>query len=298
MKQKNFPLIIIALSLLAMMVSFCTKENDLNESSISSTDLQDMEDDVAVEEISQDIMNQATEIVGNLENNNFQTGGLKAGSCPVITVSDTAFNSFPKDIIIDYGEGCMKIIRTPDSTIIDTITRKGKVKVNITGRYREKGSVRTITTENYFVNGIGVEGVRTVENMGFTPDSIMWFKVTLSNGKIIFPDSSVLTSSFQKERYFVAGFKTLKIIGDDEYKIWGTVTGTNFKGETFTRQITDTLHIAISCPFIQSGKVQLARGDKDPIIIDYGSGSCDAKATISKNGETKEIMLRMRRTSR
>ena len=79
---------------------------------------------------------------------------------------------------------------------------------------------------------------------------------------------------------------------DDVYFITGETTGTNFRGEEYTRTILTPLEWAASCRFIKSGSIEIVVGERDPIIIDFGNGDCDNEATVSRNGETRTIELR------
>ncbi len=54
------------------------------------------------------------------------------------------------------------------------------------------------------------------------------------------------------------------------------------------------LKSAISCRFIKSGSIEIQVGEKSPIVIDYGDGVCDNKATVTKDGETREILLKLK----
>jgi hypothetical protein len=40
--------------------------------------------------------------------------------------------------------------------------------------------------------------------------------------------------------------------------------------------------------------VKIERGDAETFELNYGEGECDAKAVVSRGGESKEILLRNR----
>jgi hypothetical protein len=54
------------------------------------------------------------------------------------------------------------------------------------------------------------------------------------------------------------------------------------------------LHWTRSCRFIVSGVVKIEREGAEPVEINYGTGDCDAKATVTRGGESKEILLKNR----
>ena len=221
-----------------------------------------------------------------------EEGSLKSTNdgCPDVTrnVVDTVWT-----ITIDYGDGCEQMIYNRFGVVIDTIVRKGIVHIERKGRYLQAGSYRTVTLENYLVNGIQIEGTRTVKNMGLDENLHMWFTIDLQNGKIITPDGIEITRNSQRERYWVAGANTSSIM-DDEYKIWGTVDGMTAFGEEYSCTIIDSLHVKMVCRLIVGGQVELLVGDREPVVLDYGNGECDATATLTRDGQSRQIMLKYR----
>ncbi len=72
----------------------------------------------------------------------------------------------------------------------------------------ETGSKRTVTFENYYFNGIKVEGTKGIENTGFRNNQNLVFSVTLTEGKLTLPDGKIIERSFQHQREWIAGFLT------------------------------------------------------------------------------------------
>ena len=68
-----------------------------------------------------------------------------AGVCATITVVAT---NIPKVFTVDYGTGCTE----------NQITRKGKLKITLSGPVITTGSKMTIQRESYSVNGLKLEG--------------------------------------------------------------------------------------------------------------------------------------------
>ena len=60
--------------------------------------------------------------------------------------------------------------------------------ITINGKYREEGSSRVITFDNYFVNGNQLMGTRTITNSGYNGDGHLVFTISLPDGKIIRAD--------------------------------------------------------------------------------------------------------------
>jgi hypothetical protein len=127
--------------------------------------------------------------------------------------------------------------------------------------------------------------------MGYNSNQNMVFKVKLADGKLTLPNNTVIERSFDHQREWIAGFNT-RNIWDDEVLITGTASGVTINGVAYTNTITTALHWTRACKFIVSGIIDIESEGKESIVLDFGSGSCDAVATVTKGGETKEITLK------
>jgi hypothetical protein len=258
----------------------CNKQSGVDQTSVN------VADDAAVSDaVFEDISNTIDVADFTLDSYHDGTKGMSAAvtdSCPSVTIDHPTDAIWPKIITIDYGSGCTGFYDN---------TRSGKIIIAVTGPRKNLGSKRTITFDNYFFNGIKVEGTKTVENIGYNNNQNMVFSVKLTDGKLTLPNGSVIERSVDHQREWVAGFNT-KNIWDDEVLITGTSSGVNINGVAYTNTITTALHWTRACKFIVSGVVDIQREGKDSIILDYGTGNCDAVATVTKGGETREITLR------
>ena len=203
-------------------------------------------------------------------------------SCPAITITHTETGSWPRIVTVDFGEGC--------SGLYDN-SRSGKIIIEITGPRLEEGTKRTVTFEDYYFNGIRVEGTKVVENTGYNENENLVCSVTLTGGKLTLPDGKFIERSFEHHREWIAGLLT-KNIWDDECLITGTASGTTLEGIGYSNTITTALDWKRVCFFIVSGVVKIEREGKPEVEINYGTGDCDAKAVVTKGGESKEIILR------
>jgi hypothetical protein len=258
----------------------CNKQSGVDQTSVNVAD-----DDAVSDAVFEDISNTIDVADFTLDSYQDGTKGMSAAvtdSCPSVTIDHPTDAIWPKTITIDYGSGCTGFYDN---------TRSGKIIIAVTGPRKTLGSKRTITFDNYFFNGIKVEGTKTVENIGYNNNQNMVFTVKLTDGKLTLPNGSVIERSVDHQREWVAGFNT-KNIWDDEVLITGTSSGVNINGVAYTNTITTALHWTRACKFIVSGVVDIEREGKDSIILDYGTGNCDAVATVTKGGETREITLR------
>jgi hypothetical protein len=206
-------------------------------------------------------------------------------SCPTVTIDHPEDTKFPKVVTVDYGTLCTGLYDN---------TRSGKIIITVTGLRTVEGSKRIVTFDNYFVNGIKVEGTKTVENLGYNDNQNMVFSATLEGGKLTLADGRTIERSFSHEREWIAGFNT-RNISDDECFITGTASGVTVKGVSFNNTITTPLYWKRACRFLVSGVVKIERTGQEPVILNYGGGECDAYATLTRGDQTKEIILRFRR---
>jgi len=282
MKTRNLFYLFLLLTAGTFLLSSCQKNKS---GAINDNDLSIAEDDALTENVFDDIMNSADNAVAIVDNDLY-SGNLKSAvvsdSCPNITVDHPDTTRWPKVITIDYGEGCTGFYGQ---------TRSGMIKITITDRYRNPGATRTVELINYVINDIHVEGTKTVINNGRNDNGNLTFSIDLIGGVLTTPDSVTITREFSRTREWVAGDDTWNH-WDDVYFITGSATGTNFKGEAYTRTITNPLEWAASCRFIKSGTILIEVGDRSAITLDFGAGECDADATITKDGETRSIILR------
>lgn len=273
-------MMVISVAIFSMIS--CQKDT----STIGSAGLNIADDDAVSDEIFQDVFNTADNasimsdgVVKSAEAKSLLT---LADSCPAVTVTFPEGTPWPKLITVDYGTGCTGFYDN---------TRSGRILIEVTGPRLETGSKRTITFDNYYFNGIKVEGTKTIENTGYNENQNLVFSVKLADGKLTLPDGKFILRSFDHQREWIAGLLTNNI-WDDECLITGTATGTTLEGINYTNTITTALHWKRVCFFIVSGVVKIEREGKDPVELNYGTGECDARAVVTMDGVSKEILLR------
>jgi hypothetical protein len=281
MKTKIF--LMITASMLMTFAS-CKKDKSLlDQSSINLAD-----DDAVSEAVFEDVFNSVDNATIALDdamkNGDTKSVFLVADSCPVITILHPSAGIWPKIITIDFGTGCTGFYNN---------TRSGKIIIEVTGPRRAEGSKRTVTFNNYFFNGIKVEGTKVFDNLGLNANNNFVISVTLTDGRLILPDGKTLEREVEHQREWVAGFMTPNK-WDDECLVTGSASGKNAEGVSYLRTITSALHWKRVCAFIVSGVVRIEREGVEPFELDYGTGECDNKAVVTRGGESKEIQLRHR----
>jgi hypothetical protein len=254
---------------------------DITEEALTDTYFQDMDDMAG--------------IAIQAPSDNEYSSGRTSGS---ITIEDDRFNcegivvsldvdpastpNAPKGVLsVDFGtSGCGDLRGN---------TRKGKVSFNYHGRRFMPGSTVVTTTENYFINGIKLEGTRTLTNRQNSNSSAPRFNVVLANGKATFPNAlfatrqSDITWQWHREANPV----------DDHIAIdrISTASGITRGGRTYEVSLLEDLVYKRSCGIAVSGvKKYVIDGTKE-VTIDYGDGTCDKTFSVTVDGVVRNITL-------
>jgi hypothetical protein len=277
MKTKIF-LMIAALAMFSF--TSCNKESEIDQTTLDLAD-----DDVVSDAVFEDVFNtvdHADIILDNYQKGSYAKSNALSDSCPSVTIDHPDDAVWPKTITIDFGTLCTGLYEN---------TRSGKIIIEVTGPRLETGSKKTVTFDNYYFNGIKVEGTKVHENIGYNSNQNVVFSVTLTDGKLTLPDGKIIERSFEHQREWIAGLFT-RNIWDDECLITGTATGVTLKGVSYSHTITTALYWKRVCKFVVSGVVKIEREGFEPVEINYGEGECDAIAVVSMGGESKEILLK------
>lgn len=274
MKAKS---LILVMTLAVLALISCQKSDPLEASSLEAAD------DATLSEALFDDAFMSLEIASGLAE-----AGLKSASvsdtCPLITITSGGESFWPRNIVIDYGTGCEGLF---------DVVRSGKILITLSGPRRDVGSVRTLTFQDYYVNGAKIEGTKTVTNLGPNNNQNVVFSVTLTGGKITFPDEKTITHEFDRQREYIAGYNTWNP-WDDRCLITGVAAGTTLDGLSYTHTIINPLEWQAACRFLVQGTIGFDIEGIEPFELDYGNGECDADATLSRGDETKAITLRFR----
>ena len=212
-----------------------------------------------------------------VDNVSSTTAGIREEEfgCIDTIIADTTAS--PRTLIIDFGnDNCVGA---------DGRVRNGQIHITYSGRYREVGTIITMSTENYSVNGYLVSGTHTVTNLGPSIEGQLVFSVEV-DGEITAPDSS-WTSSWQssRTRIWIEGQNT-PTIWDDVYSITGTTSGINRNDVYYDANITVPLRAEVGCRWIVSGAIMIQPEGMAVRLIDFGNGECNNGITVTVNGHT------------
>lgn len=267
-------LFIFFAALTGFIMTSCQETKPLEESSVEAAD-----DAVLSEAVFDDVF--ATLEIATAIAEDLSKSATVIDTCPIVTVTFPEQGLWPRNVVIDYGTECVGLYG---------IVRKGKIILTLSAPRRDAGSERTITFENYFINGAKVEGTKTVKNLGQNNDGNAVFSDVLAGGKITFTDNKTITRDVDREREYIAGYIT-RTPWDDECLITGVAAGTNLSGKMYTHTIINALTCEAACRFIVSGTIRFDIEGVDPFELDYGEGECDAYATLSRGDDSREITL-------
>lgn len=276
--------------LLMMIISSCKKNETI---AVNETDRTTLMENVQVDEM---VTDNFTEIIGLslfdlslFESSNPQiSNGISviednlngaAVGCKTISVSPSG-NVFPRTVTIDFGQGCTEGGKT----------RKGKMISVFTGKLKDVGSTVSTTYENFYVNDDRIEGTKTIVNNGPNANGKVSFTVTVNHTRNFTGGGSATHSSVKTFTWLEGYSSNLPL--DDIFAITGADSGSDSNGKTFSTTTIKPLIKKVACPFIVAGKLQINKSGRPTQVIDYGDGTCDAKATVTVNGETKEISLK------
>jgi len=274
--MKNFR-IIFTLALFVLAINGCQKNVDItvnddlliNQETVAEQTLVDL-DALVDEAIGLKLLGLKSAAID---------GFYYVNSCPVITMN---LNATPKVMTIDFGTGCKGK---------DGKERSGKIIVTSTSL--ENFTIqRTKTFENFFVEGKKIEGTVT-RTLSFDREDHSKVANVKEDVTITFPDNggkaSRKSNMTREYQLFVLG-----VPKDNVIKSWGTSEFTRVSGIKLTKTIEEAnpLVFKMECHQIVSGVVSFKTSDNRSWSIDYGTGACDNKAVVTKDGQTKEITLR------
>jgi len=160
--------------------------------------------------------------------------------------------------------------------------RSGSLLVSWTADANENILSYTVTFEQYTVDGYIPEGSVTVTTGTISQTSIS-FSVVVNDGQLTCPDGKQL--SYEQDLTYALQFETFGFTLD------GSVTGTNKDGVTYIGNISSPLTAVLDCEYLVSGRLNATFNGRQAVTLDYGDGTCDNLATLSRGSESLTIEL-------
>jgi hypothetical protein len=277
--QKHlFPSLLIGITVTLFALSTGCKKDENDNEDFKTT----AEDIGQSESVSSDVDNITSEFAKSgtfsIECSQNQTyDQFNLSTCAVVTN-----DSINHILTIDFGTGCVGH---------DGKTRSGKLIVTYNGTgYFDAGSSWVVTFDNFHVGNRHVEGTRSVVNNGLNGSGNMTWTINAQNMKITRADGSWRSWNSLRTRELVSGYGD-NTWTNDIYVINGTTTGTNSNGESVSCTLSNITRDH-SCHYITSGIIAVTPSNRPMRSIDFGTGTCDDIATVTKNGNSRTIQLR------
>lgn len=203
----------------------------------------------------------------------------KIGTCWKDSIDDVSEGKWPKTIWMDFGTKCMGL---------DGRVRAGKVILTISDYILKPGSTIKITTENYSVDSIKLEGTKVITNT--SSNGVFSYSTTITGGKLTL-DSQTFGYTCSKVITRIAGESSPLKTDDDVYSGTGTATLTFPGGSVVTYTVKQPLVKEMKCAWIGKGTAEVTV-DQATATIDYGAGLCDDSATVSIGDKVKGVILK------
>ncbi len=266
----------------------CEKNEDVstvdeNSDIINESYASEMFDEV------EDLGDEAVDFLDNTSTKSaFENDGIgnynRLSPCAVVTriyEEDSVF------VTIDFGEeNCL---------CNDGRERRGKIYINHYGSYWGDGETEIeFSFENYFVDDNQILGNKYVYR--YINESQHRISEIISDGSIILAEEAgTISWHAERIREAIEGSET-HYKYDDVIEITGTSNSTLADGTEITCEITTPLvrDNKEGCfRYIVSGVREIMKGE-EVIIIDYGDGTCDNLAEITRDGVTEVIEIKRR----
>jgi hypothetical protein len=285
MKLTNLFPKIVALSLMGVGILSSCKE----EERLTASDTQDITEEALTDAYFQDVDDIGGVVIGS-PNDDQYSGGRSATTitisddrckCATISIEANGTIENPEGLItVDFGAGCT------DNRLN---VRKGKLKFAYSGWRFVPGSEVVLTTENYYINGVKLEGTRTSTNVQGSTSDAPKFNVVLSNGKATFPDSSVA------ERQSNITWEWIRAANpSDDYLLidqLSEASGVTRGGRAYQVSLVEDLKYKRFCGIAVDGIKRYIIDEDKEIVIDYGDGTCDKSVTITVNDVTHNVTV-------
>ena len=145
------------------------------------------------------------------------------------------------------------------------------------------------TTDNYFINGVKLEGTRTLTNQSTSTSVAPRFNVVLANGKATFADG--LTATRQSSITWQWNRAENPLEDNLQIERTSTASGSTRGGRAYSVMLLEDVIYKRHCGIAVDGiKKYTIDGEKE-ITIDFGDGTCDQTFTVTTKAGTRTITL-------
>lgn len=261
---------------------------------LTISDTQEITEESVTDAYFQDLDDMATVTVGAPEDDQYSGGRSAttftivdsrfcAGATATITPGPNSTVQVPNGVItVDFGLGC---------TDLRGNTRSGRLYFTYNKWRFQPGSTIVITTDNYTINGIKLQGTRTLTNINGDNDDASVarkFNAVLEDGRALFPDGTTA----ERESDITWQWNRAESAADDFLTILATssANGKTCDGNLYEVSVYESLIYKRNCGIAVSGIKKYLLEDKE-ITIDYGDGTCDKSVVVTVNGTSRSFTI-------
>jgi len=278
MKTRNISQLVMLFAAIFILFTGCKKDsNKGNTNTETSVDRSSI------------LAEQTFNDIGNYSVSAMSTGKSMIGSGKSVMSPDASclqisfdLSAMPYKLILDFG--------TANCMCEDGLNRRGKIIVSYSSVFGDSLATLNTTLENFYVNDNQITGTRTLTNKGHNAAGHINWDVIV--------DGSIVLASGEGTIVYHASHNTEMIEGeysplytDNVFSVTGSANGTAITGQAFSSHITTPLISKMTCGYFVSGVVEITPAAEPVRTLNYGTGECDNKATVTVSGITFEITL-------
>lgn len=280
----------IAASGLIVSVFLAFSCND--EDRLTLTDTQDISEEAITDSYFQDLDDMAVVAINTPDDTQY-SGGRAATT---ITINDSRFCA---GTIVTIVPGELSTVQSPNGVItidfgvLGCTDSRGNIRagklVFTYNKWRFQPGSTVITTSNeYVINGVMLQGTRTLTNVAGSTSESPKFNAVLVGGKATFLADGTVA---ERESNITWQWTKGTTAADDYLLIdqSSTANGKTAGGRTYSVSLSEALKYKRYCGIAVEGiKNYIVDGTKE-ITIDYGDGLCDRSMVITVNGITRNL---------
>jgi hypothetical protein len=289
--NKLFKVTTILMISAVALISSCSDEErinaedtrDITEEAVTDAYFQDMDDMAGITMESASETSSGRSVAGGrfittIQDDRFKCNGIVVS---IVPAADSNFD-VPKGVItVDFG--------TTGCTDLRGNIRTGKIIFTYSGKRFTPGATVVTTVDNYTINGIKLEGTRTLTNVQLSTSAAPRFTAVLTDGVAHFGDGT------SAERESTITFEWIRAANplDDKLLIdeSSTASGVTRAGRSYNVSLLEALEYKRFCGIAVTGVKKFVVDGGKEIIIDYGDGECDKSVTVTVNGVTRDIRV-------
>ena len=271
--MKNY-LQIFALLLGLIFVASCNKAPQTSTDNTKKTYSSDAVKKIVKDEQTFRSIDQAVDLTFNFFDGKKESS--QRWGCWDVSFEDYFWKT-PNVMTVDFGDAC----ENDHGDVYE-----GKIIVSYNKFLNRTGAVKTVSFENFKINGDAITGEIITSNLGRNSDNYYVLQREVKDGEINFEDGSVSTLNANNFYTFAMG-GSLFDIDQKNIEILGGSDGVTKDGVTFTTFINEALIASLQCGCINAGFTTFTIDDEN-YTVDFGDGTCASVSQITLPDGTVE----------